>query len=117
MAWDKATVIEGTPSGRTVDKQAFIRMVRSRYAALLDTQQYRFVGDSSAWQNKHGEKMTAEKEYVVELQTRDGDHQIVSFRLVYDWLVHCHLVAKVHVVSASIGKHFPGADDSSLLDI
>ena len=44
MAWDKATVIEGTPSGRTVDKQAFIRMVRSRYAALLDTQQYRFVG-------------------------------------------------------------------------
>ena len=40
-----------------------------RYAALLQTKAYRFVGDDSAWQQKGGlEQMTAPKEYVVEVQ-------------------------------------------------
>ena len=42
---------------------------RHRYAALLQTKAYRFVGDDSAWQQKGGlEQMTAPKEYVVEVQ-------------------------------------------------
>jgi len=118
MAWDKSTIIEGTPSGRTVTLSDFEEMVRTRYGSLLQTEQYRFIGDSSPWQMKDGRaKPTAEKEYMVELRMRNGEHQIVRFKLVYDWLLYCHLVATCTLQSVTISKHFPGAEDTSLIDI
>ena len=75
---------------------------RHRYAALLQTKAYRFVGDDTAWQQKGGlEQMTAPKEYVVEVQAgakEEGqrpEHLLVRFELTYDWLVYCHLVSTV----------------------
>jgi len=115
MAWDKATIINGHPSGSTVTFDSFSAMVRERYASLLQTSQYRFVGDASAWQTKQGREMpTDEKEYVVEVQTRNGEHCLVKFRLVYDWLLHCHLVSTVALFSATHDKHFPGEEETQL---
>ena len=62
MAWDKSTIINGHPSGNTMAYDAFASMVKARYAALLETEQYRFIGDDTEWQTKRGqEKMTSEK--------------------------------------------------------
>jgi len=116
MAWEKCNVINGAPSGRFVDLTDFEAMVKSRYAALLDTEQFRFVGDASPWQQKQGhEKMTAVKDYVVEVKTRSKEHLLLKFKLVYDWLLFCHLVASVDVMSVDrLGKHFPGSEDLDL---
>jgi len=115
MAWDKSTIINGHPSGRTVAFDDFSSMVSDRYGGLLQVEQYRFVGDASMWQTKQGQEMpTAEKAYMLEVQTRGGEHQLVKFRLVYDWLLHCHLVSMVTVLSATNGKYFPGEDDVQL---
>ena len=62
--------------------------------------------------------MTAVKEFVVEMKTSNNEHHLVKFKLVYDWLLYCHLVCSCTLVSASTNKHFPGAeDDDTLLDI
>eukprot|EP00966_Prymnesium_polylepis_P079777 1848624-Prymnesium_polylepis.1 len=42
--------------------------------------------------------------YMLEVQTRGGEHQLVKFRLVYDWLLHCHLVSMVTVVRALVQR-------------
>ena len=86
MAWEKARVIGGAPSGKALESDDFEAMVRSTYGCMLETKEYRFIGDSSAWQQKRGhEKMTAVKEYVVETKTAKGDHLLLKFKLVYDW--------------------------------
>ena len=162
----ESTIINGHPSGRTVAFDDFSMMVRDRYGGLLQVEQYRFVGDASAWQTKQGrEKMTAEKarttafaantaaraacsrrgadaappsraacgvgifrvcdgasvphapwsqEYLLEVRTRGDEHLLVKFRLVYDWLLHCHLVSMVTVVRARVPPHAaPRADGSA----
>lgn len=116
MAWEKCNVINGAPSGRFVDLPTFESMVKARYSPLLDTEEFRFVGDASPWQQKQGrEKMTAVKDYVVEVKTRSQEHLLLKFKLVYDWLVYCHLVASVDIMSIDrLGKHFPGAEDLDL---
>ena len=118
MTWDRCKVINDAPSGGHANLQEFESMVRSRYAPLLETEEFRFVGDDSPWQQKRGqEKMTAVKDYVVEVKTRSREHLLLKFKLVYDWLVFCHLVARVDIMSIdALGKHFPGADES-VLDI
>jgi len=63
-------------------------------------------------------KMTAVKDYVVEVKTSHQEHLLLKFKLVYDWLVYCHLVASVDIMSVdALGKHFPGADDGLDLSI
>ena len=115
MAWEKAQIIGGAPSGQHHDASRFEIMVKEKYAALLDTDAFRFLGDDSPWQQKNGmEKMTAVKEYVVEVKTRNAEHYLLKFRLVYDWLLYCHLVTSVSMLSASSSKHFPGAEDVSI---
>lgn len=39
--------------------------------------------------------MTAVKEYMVEVKSCKGEHLLYKFKLVYDWLLFCHLVASV----------------------
>jgi len=115
LDWEKCSVINGAPSGRFVDEEGFSQMVRSRYAALLRTDEFRFIGDTSPWQQKNGQaKMTEVKDYVVETKTQTGEHLLLKFRLVYDWLLYCHLVASVSITSLMVSKHFPGADDLDL---
>ena len=115
MAWAQAQIIGGAPSGKFHDREAFEQMVRGQYAGLLDTQVFRFLGDTTPWQQKDGmEKMTSVKEYLVEVKTSKDEHLLFKFRLVYDWLVYCHLVTSVSVLSASTSKHFPGAEDLSI---
>ena len=58
--------------------------------------------------------MTAVKEYMIEAQTKKGKHLILRFKLVYNWLVFCHLIAGVSMLSASTSDFFPGAEDSDL---
>lgn len=55
MAWEKCQVINGAPSGRYLDSSGFENMVQTRYPALLDTESFRFVGDTSSWQQKNGQ--------------------------------------------------------------
>ena len=149
MDWAHSKTIEGVPSGRTCALADFEGLVKSRcaparnfygahfgaqfsdaarrrrrYAALLQTKAYRFVGDDSAWQQKGGlEQMTAPKEYVVEVQAgakEEGqrpEHLLVRFELTYDWLVYCHLVSTVSVTALSTERYFPGSDDSPLFDM
>ena len=76
-------------------------------------QGYRFIGDASAWQQPNGESATAVKEYVVEVKTVSGQHLLVKFKLVYDWLLYCHLIATVGVFALT-SSAFPGADDIDL---
>jgi len=115
MAWDRARVIGDAPSGTAHEHDAFAEMVRTTYAPLLKTEGYRFIGDDSAWQQKGGlESATAVKEYVVELKTIGGDHMLIKFELVYDWLLHCHLIATVGILSAMSTKSFPGSEDINL---
>lgn len=115
MAWDKAREIGGAPSGKAHEAAEFGEMVRAAYAPLLKTEGYRFIGDASNWQLKNGlEKATAVKEYVVEVKTTGGEHLLVRFRLIYDWLLYCHLVATVGVLTATSGKAFPGSEDINL---
>jgi len=115
MAWEKAQIIGGAPSGQHHDSEGFEAMVRDKYGALLNTDVFRFLGDATPWQQKNGmEKMTAEKEYLVEVKTKKDDHLLFKFRLVYDWLLYCHLVTSVSMLSASTSKHFPGAEDVSI---
>ena len=117
MNWETCKVINGAPSGVACDATKFDSIIRSRFSPLLATSTYRFVGDTSAWQVDRGrEKMTAVKNYVVEAKTRSesgrqSEHLLLKFRLVYDWLLYCHLVASCTIVSVSIDKHFPGAED------
>lgn len=112
MKWEKCSIINDAPSGGTCDSEAFSTMVRERYKPLLETEAFRLVGDASAWQQKNGaQAMTAPKEYVVELMTTRGEHYLLRMTLVYDWLVYCHLVASVKILTASIAKHFPGVED------
>jgi len=60
--------------------------------ALLETEEFRFVGDASSWQQENGmAKMTAVKDYVVEVKTSHQEHLLLKFKLVYDWLVYCHV--------------------------
>jgi hypothetical protein len=107
-------VIGGAPSGKALESEDFEAMVRSTYSSMLDTKEYRFIGDSSAWQQKRGhEKMTAVKEYVVETKTAKGDHHLLKFKLVYDWLLYCHLIATVQLFVLS-SNAFPGAEDVNL---
>jgi len=78
-------------------------------------QGYRFIGDRTSWQQKNGQqKMTAVKEYVVELKTAREEHFLVKMRLVYDWLLYCHLVATVELFAMSSQSAFPGAEDIAL---
>ena len=115
MAWEKARVIGGAPSGKALPADEFAQMLRTTYAPLFQTVSYRFVGDASSWQQKDGlEKPTSVKEYVVELKTSAGDHMLVKFKLVYDWLLHCHLIATVGILSAMSSKAFPGSEDIDL---
>jgi len=112
MDWERCKVIHGACSGGVVDMDRFEGLLRSKYAALLETESYRFVGDDSAWQQKNGaEKMTAPKEYTVEVETKKGEHMLLKFKLVYDWLVYCHLVAGVSVFSWDNDRFFPGSLD------
>jgi len=112
MRWEKCKLIGDAPSGAACDTAGFEAMMRERYTPLLQTEAFRLVGDGSAWQQKNGhEKMTAPKEYVVEIKTKQGEHYLLKITLVYDWLVYCHLVASVALLSASTAKHFPGAED------
>ena len=70
MDWAKSRVISGQPSGALVDESSFGQLLSERFAFLRQTQAYRLVGDDSEWQQKRGrEKMTAVKEYVVEVET------------------------------------------------
>eukprot|EP00316_Scyphosphaera_apsteinii_P021357 CAMPEP_0119338002 /NCGR_PEP_ID=MMETSP1333-20130426/95157_1 /TAXON_ID=418940 /ORGANISM="Scyphosphaera apsteinii, Strain RCC1455" /LENGTH=172 /DNA_ID=CAMNT_0007349177 /DNA_START=253 /DNA_END=771 /DNA_ORIENTATION=+ len=118
MSWEKSRVISGVPSGPFNDYAGFESMVRSRYSALLDTEGFRFVGDDSSWQSKNGlEKETAVKEYVVELKTEKEAHYLIKFKLVYDWLVFCHLVVSVSVLSADPSRFFPGTGEQPDMDI
>jgi len=115
MAWEKCQVINDQPSGGYLNERDFRQMVQTRYPSLLETDAFRFVGDDSAWQQKKGkEKMTAVKEFIVEVKTLKEEHLLFKFKLVYDWLVQCHLVASVSALSASTSKHFPGSDDIAL---
>ena len=45
-------------------------------------------------------------------QTKREEQLLYRFRLVYDPLVHCHLVATVSMVSTTTARFFPGAEDS-----
>lgn len=86
MDWAKSRVISGQPSGALVDESSFGQLLSERFAFLRQTQAYRLVGDDSEWQQKRGrEKMTAVKEYVVEVETADGEDRLVKFVLVYNW--------------------------------
>lgn len=115
MAWERARVIGGAPSGTAYERDPFAQMVRKTYAPLLQTDGYRFIGDASSWQQKNGlEKATAVKEYVVELKTTKNEHMLVKFKLVYDWLLYCHLIATVDILSAMSSKAFPGSEDINL---
>ena len=115
MAWDNARVIGGDPSGKAYERDEFAQMVRTAYAPLLQTEGYRFIGDDSAWQQKNGhESATAVKEYVVELKTSAGAHMLVKVKLVYDWLLYCHLIATVGLLSAMSSKAFPGTEEIDL---
>merc|ERR1719487_2804334 len=118
MEWQKCRVINGHCSGRVVDLPSFQAMIETSYRPLLSTETYRFIGDDSPWQQKGGAaSMTATKEYVVELQSSGDDHVLCKFELVYDWLVYCHLVASVNIISASLRRHFPGTEDTDDYDI
>ena len=87
MAWDRCRIINDEPSGQFYDHEAFAQMVRERYAPMLGVDGFRFLGDSSAWQQQKGTaKMTDPKQYVVEVKTRRGDHLILDFKLLYDWV-------------------------------
>lgn len=114
MAWDKAREIGGAPSGLAHESTEFEEMIRSAYAPLLQTEGYRFIGDASNWQMKDGvESPTDPKEYIVEVKTQNGEHLLVKFRLIYDWLLYCHLVATVGLASLS-SNAFPGSEDIDL---
>ena len=39
---------------------------------------------------------------------------LVSFKLVYDWLLYCHLIATVRILSAMSSKAFPGTEEIDL---
>ena len=113
MAWDKARVIGGAPSGKAHERAEFDAMLRGEYVPLLQTSGYRFLGDASAWQRSNGMSETAVKEYVVEVKTTSGEHRLARFKLVYDWLLYCHLIATVQMFSLS-SNAFPGAEDVDL---
>ena len=36
---------------------------------------------------------------MAEVETRGGERHLLKFKLVYDWLLYCHLVAAVNVFS------------------
>jgi len=115
MSWEKARVIGDAPSGIALESAEFNQMLQSSYAPLMKTTSYRFIGDRTAWQQKKGhQKMTAVKEYVVELKTNREEHFLVKMRLVYDWLLYCHLVATVELFAMSSQSAFPGAEDIAL---
>jgi len=114
MAWGRSRVIGGAPSGKALPRDEWDAMVLDTYAPLTKTQGYRFLGDTSDWQQKNGEaEMTAVKEYVVELKTTGGEHLLVKWKLVYDWLLYCHLVATVELF-AMTSSAFPGSEDINL---
>ena len=114
MAWDKAREIGGDPSGLALEHDDWEKMVRSTYAPLLQTEGYRFIGDSTPWQQKNGrQSATGVKDYMVEVKTTGGDHLLVKFRLIYDWLLHCHLIVNVGLASLS-SNAFPGTEDIDL---
>ena len=82
-------IINGAPSGRPLAYEDFEQMVKARYATLLQTEQYRFVGDATDWQMKQGrESSTAEKEYLVEVQTNKGEHLLVKFKCAVTLPLH-----------------------------
>jgi len=115
MAWERAHVIGGAPSGKALAAPEFEEMLRSTYSGLLETAGYRFLGDASAWQQQNGaQEMTAVKEYVVEVKTVRDEHLLVKFKLVYDWLLYCHLIATVQLFAMSSSKAFPGTEDIDL---
>lgn len=117
MDWEKCQIINDSCSGGIATLPCFEQKLRTKYAALLDTQQYRFLGDDSAWQSKNGlEKFEAPKEYVVEIDSPAGRH-LFRFRLVYDWLLYCHLVATVSSFAVDGERFFPGTSDASESDI
>ena len=88
MAWDRCRISNDEPSGQFYDHEAFVEMIRDRYTPMLGIDGFRFIGDSSAWQQQQGNaKMTDPKQYVVEVKTRRGDHLILDFKLLYDWVV------------------------------
>ena len=110
-----ARLLQIDHSGKFHEKSSFESAIKSNYQPLLQTEGYRFVGDASAWQLKNGhEKFTAVKEYLVELKTAKGEHLLVSFKLVYDWLLYCHLIATVRILSAMSSKAFPGTEEIDL---
>ena len=99
---------------KALESDEFDAMLRASYAPLLRTAGYRFVGDASAWQIKKGmERPEAVKEYTVELKMSGGGHMLARFKLVYDWLLYCHLIATCELFDMS-SKAFPGTEDISL---
>lgn len=46
---------------------------------------------------------------------------LLQFKLVYDWLLYCHLVASCTILSGETSRFFPGGgeeeDSSGLMDI
>lgn len=54
--------------------------------------------------------MTAVKHYMIETKTRGGEHLLFNFELVYESLVHCHLISSVKIFSTNTAKYFPGTD-------
>ena len=115
MAWDSAREIGGASSGKNLEQDEWENMVRVKYAPLLQTEGYRFIGDATAWQQQNGrQEATAVKDYVVEVKTTCGEHLLVKFRLIYDWLLHCHLIVNVGLGALSSSKAFPGTEDIDL---
>ena len=53
------------------------------------------------------------QDYMVELKTTRGDHKLIKFKLVYDWLLYCHLIASVQVF-AMTSTAFPGTEEIDL---
>jgi len=108
MNWEKCKIIGGSCTGKSETEATFEEMVKQRFPSMLSTQGYRFVGGAPAWQTAASRVV----EHVVEVQTRDQQQLLFRFKLVYNPLLDCHLVAAVSTMATSTSKYFPGADDS-----
>ena len=75
MDWERGKVINGACSGKSDTADEFEQMVRERYATMLNTQSYRFVGETPAWQRN-----SRVVEHVVEVQTKGEDCTALSLR-------------------------------------
>ena len=104
MNWEKGRVISGACSGRSETEEDFSQMLQQRYPTMLVTKAYRFVGGEAPWYQQRV------VEHMVEVQTSQDEQLLYRFKLVYEPLLHCHLIASVSMIATSTERFFPGAE-------